>query len=142
MIEVIIARLKDRVPNLRGRVDGALAFDELVRANSLPASTTAYVVPDALRGGQADASAGAYVQEITETISVVLMLRPNDRFGARGIDPIEELRGQIFEALAGWAPGDETGVFQMTRAKLLRFQGGAIVYEIVFSITDQLRILS
>jgi hypothetical protein len=50
------------------------------------------------------------------------------------------VRDAIIASVAGWAPGDEIGVFALSRATLLDFTRGVIVYQIDFAIADQLRI--
>jgi hypothetical protein len=142
MIEAVIARLKDRVPDLR-RIEGAAALTAIMERRAWPESTpAAYVIPVALSGGAVSSGASAYVQDTAETIGVILILRPNDRLGSRGIEPVEGLKADVIEALAGWAPGVQTDGFALKGARMTNVQAGAFSYQIDFTIPDQLRILS
>ena len=142
MIDAVIQRLASQISDLK-KVEGAGAFAAIMEANAWPQqSPSAFVVPLSVRGGGVDAATNAYLQTVAETIAVVLILRPNDRLAARGIEPVEGLRDDVIQALAGWRPGDEVGVFEVSQARMLNVRSGRIAYQIQFTITDQLRILS
>ncbi|WP_339636168.1 hypothetical protein [uncultured Sulfitobacter sp.] len=142
MIDDVIARLKERVTDLR-RVEGAAGFTAIMERRAWPENTpAAYVIPVSLAGGTATGGANSYVQATVETIGVVLILRPNDRLGTRGIEPVEGLKADVIAALAGWAPGDQTGDFTLKGGRMTNVQAGACAYQIDFAISDQLRILS
>ena len=141
MIAAVIARLENQVPELAGRVEGAAELNALVQSNGLPQHTpAAHVLPLGLRGGRPDAAAGMFRQEFEETVAVVLTLRNQGRTGDRGLAGADALISAIVAAIAGWAPGDEIGVFSLSRGQLVSFQAGALVYQLDFSIVDQLRI--
>lgn len=143
MIGEVIARLKSGVPDLQDRVGGAGAFAAIMERNAWPERTpSAYVIPAGLRGGAVSISDNAYLQDTAETISIVLILRPNDRLGARGIEPVEALRDDVIASLAGWSSGAELGTFQLTSARMLNVRAGALAYQVDFTISDQLRILA
>lgn len=143
MIDLVIARLKGQVSDFHNRVEGAAALSALIERQALPANTpAAHVIPAAMRGGTADAAAGAFLQEFTETVAVVITVRPNDRVGARGIEPIEALKTSVINALVGWAPSDELGVFTLTSGQITTVLGGAVAYTLQFRIADQLRIMT
>lgn len=143
MIEAVKTRLADQVATLKDRIDGAADFAELMRKNQLPQVTpAAFILPLGLRGARAEASTGAFVQDVTETIGVLLVLRTHSGTGDRALPELDALIASVIAALAGWAPGDETGVFTLTRGQLVNMQAGTIVYQLDFAINDQLRILS
>lgn len=140
MLETVRSRLAARVPGLRS-VEGAASLMALADQNALPHQTpAAHVIWTGLTGGQASAAAGAYVQAVDETLAVVLTIRTNDATGRRALEEEAALRPQIVEALAGWAPGGEVGVFRLLRAGLVRMMQGTLVYQFDFAISDQLRI--
>jgi hypothetical protein len=56
------------------------------------------------------------------------------------MDRIRPLIFEVITALAGWAPGDELGVFHFTRGTLVSMSKGRLVYQIEMTINDQLRI--
>lgn len=143
MIDAVIQKLKTDAPAFNGRVDGAAALSALMERKALPAQTpAAHVMPMALRGASASAAAGAFVQETRETIGIVMTVRPHDRVGAAGVEPIEALKAEVIAALAGWAPGNETGVFEIASGQMTSVAAGAVVYTLQFQISDQVRILS
>lgn len=141
MIDPMISRLKQRVPELSGRVEGAAEFAEMMQRNRLPSSTpAALVLPLGMQGGPADAGAGIFTQDLRETIGVVLIARVHDGTGKKALQEINPLIKSIINTIAGWAPGDETGVFQVSQGNTLSMSKGALVYQLDFSINDQLRI--
>lgn len=143
MIAEVIARLQAQVPDLAGRVEGAASFADLMRRNALPQHTpAAHVLPLGLRGGKADAASGAFTQAFDETVAVLLTVRSYDRTGAPALEDVDTLIRVIVEAVAGWAPGDEVGVFALGRGQLVNMSAGTIVYQLDFTISDQLRILA
>ena len=100
----------------------------------------AHVIPTGLFGKPAPtAMAGAIVQGIDRTFTVVLSIKAHDQTGARALDEIETLVDEIALALVGWTPGETIGVFQFRRAVLKSFTRGVAIYEIDFALQDQLR---
>ena len=142
MFELVKDRLEAEATLLRD-VNGAGAFSALVKANVKPTTTpVAYLVPVALRGGSNEDSAGAFIQNTEETLSVIIMLRSNDRVGDKGVEPIIAVRDQVISVLAGWTPSGQVGSFALRGAKMTSVVAGLLVYQVEFSITDQLRIFS
>lgn len=142
-VEEIIARLKANAPSLHTRVEGAANLSELMRTNSLPQVTpAAHVIPLGLQGLTASAMTGAFVQELRETIGVVISIRSHDRSGKKALEGVEKILKEVISAIAGWAPEEEVGVFTVNRGGIVRMSNGTFVYQLDFSITDQLRILS
>lgn len=142
MITQIVERLKDRAPGLNTRVEGAAAFSALVKQGQLPQVTpAAHVIPVGLNGGLVGSAANAFTQMTIETIGVIITVRSNDQAGARGVEPIDALKTEVIEALAGWAPNEDmTGVFSLAGGNIVSVQAGAISYQLNFAIQDQLRI--
>lgn len=136
----ILARLKDRVPALRSigvALDLAAVLDGKLADQTGP---SAWIVGMGARGGRPDISAGAHVQEIIETVGVILTLRSIDnRAGDRTEDLLEELKAAVRAALAGWGPDDAFGVFALSREGLAAFKPGHIAYALEFTAADQLR---
>lgn len=141
-VEPVIERLKLRVAALGGRVEGAAELAALVQEDILPDVTPAgYVLPLGLQGGVSDAATGLFRQSFSETIAVVLMERgAGDATGALALKPIDALIDATVLAIAGWAPNDEVGVFELRRGALLSLKAGAVMYQLDFAISDQLRI--
>lgn len=143
MIDDVISRLDDLVPVLEHRVEGAGNLADLMQRNALPQHTpAAHVLPLGLIGRAQDAGAGAYTQMFEEAVAVILTVRNHTPAGKRALEDLRGLIMAIVEALAGWAPGGQSGVFRLTRGSLLSATKGTVVYQIDFSISDQLRIFS
>ncbi len=143
MIAAVITRLEALVASLSKRVEGAAQFADLMKRNALPQQTpAAYVLPLGLQGGAAQAATGAFTQQFDEAVAVMLVVRSNDRTGEKALARIDVLIREIINAIAGWAPNDEIGVFKLSRGSLVNMSAGTIVFQIEFSITDQLRIIS
>lgn len=143
----VIARLKERVAHLQGRVEGAADLIQLRSENRLPQSpVAAHVVADGLTGGVPSAGAGAFVQPVDETFAVVLTFRNVQGMG-RGLDLYDAVKWDVIQVLCGWAPSTEageetTGVFRLTRGRVIAQEAGTLIYQIDFAIGDQLRILT
>lgn len=136
----VMARLSDRVVDLR-YIEGVADFTKLLQKKSLPQQTPAvHVVPTGIRGGTPDAASAVFTQPTTETISVILTIRSNDQAGERAMEQAGQKINAIINAIAGWAPNDEIGVFVLGRGTVSNVGAGAFVYTLEFSIADQLRI--
>lgn len=141
MLEAVITKISAEVPDLAGRVSGAVDFGALVAGGQMPASTyAAFVIPAGLNGRAAEAAAGSFVQSFDETIGVVVTIRSFEAAARRAVDPLRELVRQVYECLCGWAPSDEVGVLVLRAGRLLSMQAGLIVYQLDFTLTDQMRI--
>lgn len=141
MIAAVISRLEAEIPELDGRVEGAFEFAELLRNGQMPNSgVAAHVLPLGLQPRPADSAAGTYTQEFDESIGVILTLRNASRDAERILGDLRGFVMQIIEAVAGWVPDGASGVFRLLRASLVSSSKGTFVYQIDFSIADQLRI--
>jgi hypothetical protein len=137
----IIARLKDRVPDLR-KV-GIAAELQAVLDGKLADQTgaSAYVIGLGARGGRPDNAAGAFTQEITETISVIVTVRSIDnRAGDKAVDEIEALKVAVRAAIAGWGPEGAFDLYALSREATVAFKPGYYAYALEFTAADQLRI--
>jgi hypothetical protein len=142
LVNDVIARLDDRVADLKGRIEGAAELSALIRDGALPpVLPAAFVVPLGLRPGQVDAAAGLFRQDVDEVVGVVLITdAPGDVTGAGALPTIGELIKDTIEAVCGFAPGDEVGVFRLSRGALVSLNAGTVIYQLDFAIADQLRI--
>lgn len=143
MIDAVIARLENQIPELVHRVEGAGNLAELARSNRLPQVTpAAHVMPTGLRGGRADGGAGSYTQEFSEAVAVILTIRDQHPEAKRVLGDLRGFILRIIEAIAGWVPPSGMSNFTFARAELVSSSKGTFIYQIDFAITDQLRILS
>ena len=46
----------------------------------------------------------------------------------------------MIAALAGWGPDSAPGVFELSRGDLVSMKAGALIYQLDFTLNDQLRI--
>ncbi len=141
MIADVITRLEAKVSDLTGRVQGAADFADLMRRNQLPQVTpAAHVLSIGMTGGHGESSTGFFTQIFEQVIGVVLTIRSHSATGDRVLDDAETLIMDVIQAIVGWGPNDEIGVFRLARAGLVSMQDGTLVYQLDFSITDQLRV--
>lgn len=123
------------------RVDGAVQMQDLITKGGLPAAdATLFVLPSAMRGGAVRASSGLFVQDTEQTVSVYLALRHTGGNADTAIDPLQRATNKICAALAGWTPPGGADVFRLSRASIVSFAQGVILYQADFIIQDQLRI--
>lgn len=145
MIASLIARLGAAVPDIAGRVEGALELSEMIRQKALPqAPLHAFVIPAGLVArSQGDAAAGAFTQAIDRLVSIVLVFRSaGDVRGTRVQPKVDETVEAVVTAVCGHEPDDAIGVFRLTRGRLVEFSAGTIFYQLDFALQDQIRVLS
>lgn len=141
MIQDIITRLSSQIAELEGRVEGAAELAELTSQNRLPQhGTAAFVIPLGLVGREVETGTGIFQQIFEDTFAVIVSVRNHTPAGKRILGDLKAFLMRIISALAGWAPDDQIGVFRLTRGSLVSSSRGTLIYQIDFSITDQLRI--
>lgn len=140
LLPLVIARLKDQVPALRS-VGGALELTAMLKANALPAQTGAHVVPIGIRGGAARDVTGGFIQELDETVGVVLTFRNTNAAEARAAGDVDTILTAVMRAIAGWQPAGYPNVFRLVSGRQLTFAPGTFVYSLDFALAHQLRIL-
>lgn len=141
LVAEVMARIGTQVPDLAGRVDGAIAFADLMRRNALPQQTpAAHVLPLGLQGGGAEVVTGLFRQDVAEVVGVLLTLRSFTQTGSGALPELGQLIRAVIDAIAGWGPDAAIGVFRLRQGHLVNMSAGTIVYQLEFSISDQLRI--
>jgi hypothetical protein len=142
LVDDVIIRLNAQVSTLAGRIQGAAELSALAKENALPpVLPAAFVLPLGLRPGEADAAVNAFVQDVDEVVGVVLLAEaPGDVTGAGALPTIDQLIKDAIVAVCGWAPGDEVGVFRLSRGALVSLTAGTVIYQLDFAIADQVRI--
>jgi hypothetical protein len=141
LVNAVISRLKDTVPDLGRRVEGIADWAKISSARQLPQRTpSAFVLPLGKAGGESHAISGLFRQGATTSIGVLLIVRARDDKGARGLSRLDAVLSSIENAILGWQPEGETDCFELRRSELLASQGGALVYQFDFSILQQLRV--
>lgn len=141
LVADVIARLDAQVAALSGRVEGAAQFADLMARKALPQVTpAAHVLPLGLQGGQVQSSAGLFVQGVEEVVAVVLSYRSHERTGSAALVPLDQVIRAVIDVIAGWGPDAAVGTFALRRGAVISMAAGTIVYQLEFSISDQLRI--
>jgi hypothetical protein len=143
-LDHVRARIEAQLPALAGNLGNAGDFAQLIERNQLPQYRHGgFVLPGRLAGGAARAMAGMFVQDLDETVSVVLVTRvQGDPSGGKALDEITPLVRAVIEAVCGWGPDDAPGVFTLVSGELVGSQGGALIFQLDFALSDQLRIPS
>ena len=137
----VMQRLKDLVPELQHRVEGAAHLAQLMAQNNLPQNTpAANVIASGISGGAPDVGAGLFRQPYDETVTVYLTFRNVQGPGGNVLDLFDQVKWAVIEALCGWAPAGVIGVFRLVRGQVENMATGTLLYRIDFAIGDQLRI--
>lgn len=141
-LDDVRARIEERVPSLAGRMENAGQFAQLVERNQLPQVTPAgFILPGGLVGGQAEAMTGMFIQTFDETVSIVLADRvAGDANGGKALDGMTPLVRDVVNAVCGWGPDGAIGIFILRSGELVGSQAGVLVFQLDFSMSDQLRI--
>lgn len=140
--QLVAARITDRVSALAGRIEDIAELAALIAAGALPQHDVfAFVVPLGFDDKGGESASGYHTQMIEDAVGVVLGVKARGDAKARKAMPsITELRNQVRDAVAGWEPADSVGVFFVRRGRLLSADNGLVLYQLDFSLTDQLRI--
>lgn len=141
-LDDVQARLELKVPELAGNLQGAGQFAQLIERQQLPQwRKGGFILPGRLVGSGAQAMTGMFIQGFDETVSIVLVARvQGDPTGARAVDELTPLVRAVATAICGWGPDEAPGVFVLVAGELVGSQGGALIYQLDFALTDQLRI--
>jgi hypothetical protein len=147
MFDAVKARIAD-VPGIAGRIEAAANLSELISRGLAPqGGDAAFILPLGIRGGAEQAMAGLFIQDIAETLGIVLFIRAvGDTTGARSNDRLTPIRNAVIRQIVGWSPpsewleGETVGQFRLSRGELISLSAGLLIYQIDFALTDQLRI--
>lgn len=141
MLEAMTERLEAHVPRLEKRVSTATDFSRLKARGVAPSGgLNAYLIPSGIQAGASDLMAGAFRQELRRGVTLVLLMLASDPVGTQALDDIPGLLDECLQAICGWAPGEQSGVFELASARFATAEKGLISYLIDFRINDQLRV--
>jgi hypothetical protein len=143
LVDATAQRIETQVPALAGAIEYVADFAALIAANALPQrDLTAFVIPAGFDAGKGESAVNAHTQAMERAISVVLVIKARGDAKARSAVPkIDTLELAIVRAVAGWAPDNVVGVFNVTRGRLVSVENGLVIYQIDFRLVDQLRII-
>ncbi|MGL5166637.1 MAG: phage tail terminator protein [Afipia sp.] len=143
LIDEVVARLGANIAALTGRVEYVADLSALVDQGVLPqAATSAFVVPlgfDDQGGGTS--AVGIHIQNILDSIGVILIVKsPGDAKARSALPKIDVLAADVIMTIAGWAPDSTSGVFEIKRGRMVSVMAGAVIYQLDFALTRQVRI--
>ncbi len=141
-VDLVTARIEEKVPCLVGRTLHAGDFADLVDKNRMPQVTpAAYVLPGGYTGGTVQAMTGQFVQDLSETVIVIVAVRvAGDPLHSAAVAQASPIVRQVIDGVAGWGPDDAPGVFALSRGELVGAKDGLLIFQIDFTLMDQLRI--
>lgn len=141
IVQPVIDRLKAEVATFSGRVRGGTDYLAVIQNRSLPdAPVFAYVLYGGIaQNGTPNLGRNSYIHGVNRGVKVAVVIRTTDPTGAKAVDELEEIVEDVLQALCGWRPGSEAGVFQMTGASVGGVNNGLLILQIDFTIMDQLR---
>jgi len=127
MIEQLVARIKQTVPELR-LVGRAAEFQAAVE-NNPKATPACFVVPVQEQPGRS-ISSDVLQQEVTATVGVILVVRNvGDTLGAGAGADLETLRKAVRSQVFGWQAGPGLDPFERGRGQLLAFRDGHVWWQ-------------
>jgi hypothetical protein len=142
LIDLVAERIGGQVDALVGSIEFIAELQALMDQGGLPQREVgAFVVPLGFDDRGGESAVGMHTQMLADAIGVVLYVKSRGDLKAKKALPrIEPLINQVVDAVAGWTPGNTSGVFHVKRGRLLPGGNGIIVYTIDFELLDQLRI--
>lgn len=140
-LSLIIEALRERAKSFGGRVAGAAEFQAL-DANAKMTLPAAYVIPTGDTAGPQESQTD-YYQVINEGFAVVVVL--DNRRDLRGqmaaFDAVDTIRREIFLALLGWEPDDDTHAISYDGGQVVDMNRAALYYQFDFvaerELTDE-----
>lgn len=140
--QLVSERIADQVPALAGRIEDIAELAALIAAGALPQHDVfAFVVPLGFDDKGGGSATGFHTQMIEDAVGVVLGIKARgDAKARKALPTIEQLRKDAVSAVAGWGPDDSANVFFVRRGRLLSADKGLVLYQLDFSLIDQLRI--
>lgn len=138
----VIDRLTERLPaGVLRTIQPAADLAALMQANALPQVTpAAFVAHSGARGGQVRSAHGLFVQDVTESVSILIVFRNTSATGDNAITLARPALAALRAAICGWGPDTAPGTFQLLSERTLSFERGTLVMEATFTLFDQLRI--
>lgn len=136
----VIATLRARCGLFEGRVGGAGQFKNLPQIGKLPLPA-AYVLPANDEAGE-QKSQTDYWQDLREGFSVVVVLdnTRDERGQAATFDAVHDVRAELWRALLGWSPEQNSGPITYLGGELLELDRGRIYYQYDFEVVTEIDI--
>lgn len=130
-LNAVIAQLRDRVPELEGRVAGAATFAILQEGAALKIPC-AYVVPLDDNADQ-QLSSNGYRQSVDDSFAVIVALSNKvDERGQAAAMEIHDMRARLFAALLGWSPDEFYDKVEYEGGSMLHMDRARMYYQFEF----------
>ena len=144
LVDAVASRIDNQVTALKGAIQYIADLASLVASNAMPQrEVTAFVVPLGFDAGDGQSAVNAHTQMLNRAVGVVLAIKAlGDARAQRAVPTIDTLETAVIRAVAGWAPDDVAGVFNVLRGRLVSVESGLVLYQIDFALKDQLRIVA
>lgn len=140
--QLVAVRIDDQVAALKGHVEDVAAFATLLAEGALPqAEVCAFVAPSGFDDRGGSSIVGAHTQMLEDVVTVILCVKARgDAKGSKALPTIAELRDDVVACVAGWQPAGDA-VFFVRRGRMVSFEKGLMLYQLDFSLKNQLRIM-
>lgn len=139
MLQIIVDRLKDKAPALPA-VETAENLDALEKGTA-PRSGTTFVLPFRERPEPTPYGAGAFRQLVhVQFLTALIIRRYDDATGGKKVSMFDTLKGEIEQALAGWAPLPESELVEMVAGQAAPLGNGVTAYVQTWQTTRNLEI--
>lgn len=130
-VSLVAEHLKAHVPVLNGNVAAGMDTDVVLGSSQMPVPAAFVIMTE---DDAADPySQTSYLQEIDDTIDIVVVLPVRDEAGLLVADLLHEVRRQMLRALAGWRPGPEYEGLVYNGGDLIRIDRARCAYRYSFS---------
>lgn len=141
--KLVSDRIEAQVAALSGHVEDIAAMAALIAEGAMPqADVSAFVCPLGFDDKGGESATGYHTQMLEDSIAVVLCVKARgDVKAKKALPTISELKDAVIDAVAGWGPNAAVGVFFVRRGRLVSAEGGLVIYQLDFTLQDQLRIV-
>lgn len=137
-LSLIVEALRDRAPSFQGRVAGAAEL-QILGDNAKMPLPAAYVIPTGDTAGQQESQTD-YYQQVREGFAVVVVLdnRRDLRGQTAAFDAVDTIRREIFRALLGWEPDENTHPIEYDGGQVVEMNRAALYYQFDFTAMREL----
>ncbi|RIJ06056.1 hypothetical protein DXK93_01640 [Achromobacter sp. K91] len=130
-ISPVVEHVRQHVPAFEGRVAGGLDTD-VVMGSAHMKPPAAYIIQAEDDAAELQ-SQTSYLQEIRDSIDIVVVLATRNEQGNLEAELLHEIRRQLFLALAGWEPHEGYDGLIYNGGELVQLDRSRCVYRFSFS---------
>lgn len=128
------------VERLRTECSALRQVAAAIEATTTPVFPVAWVFT-VEEGAQPNSLANAHSQRLSATLAVEIVVRNAREQTSSELsgDLLEDIRDQIFAALAGWKPDDEHEPMEFARGELVAFEPGTVTWRDLWTTSRLVR---